>query len=733
MIMHAFSSKYLIFSLLLFLLIPVQRASQGSDWPDWRGPARDGISQEKGLPDKWSPSGENLLWRAPYGGRSAPIVMNNRVYLLNPVGAGESLQERVCCLDADTGKMIWEHRFNVFLSDVPPHRIAWASPTGDPATGNIYALGVGGTLLCLSRDGKVLWERYLTEEFGQWTTHGGRTVSPIIEGDLVIVSGVTEGWGDNAMRRHRFMAFDKKTGESVWTVLPGGRPFDTTYSTPIAADINGTRLIIAGGGDGSVYAMKAQTGEPVWTYAISKRGINTSVILKGTTAIVSHGEENLDTSEMGLLAAIDATAKGKIGKDQIKWSVTKFLGGYSSPVLDGDRIYQIDNGSNLAAFDVNTGEQLWTQNLGTVQKASLVLADGKLYVGTESGEFFILKPGPDKCEILDKDQLGDEGAFEKIIASVAVSHGRMYLVSEAAIYCIGKKSGSSRPSTAASQSAAAGSGEVAHVQVVPNDILIKPGESVRFRVRLFDHKGRFLREGGATWSLDGLKGEIRDGQFTASSEKTGQAGLIKATVGQVTGTAGVRVIPSPPWTEDFEAIAAGSVPRHWLNTTSKYAVRDLEGNKALVKNPNPPGLKRAQSFMGPHGMSDYTVEADVRAVERRRQMGDAGVIAQRYQLTLWGGHQRLTIESWQPETTRTVRVPFKWKADTWYHLKLTVENLPDGKVRARGKAWPVGEAEPSAWMIEKVDSMGNREGSPGLYADAPFDVFFDNIKVTANK
>ena len=127
-------------------------------------------------------------------------------------------------------------------------------------------------------------------------------------------------------------------------------------------------------------------------------------------------------------------------------------GGFSSPVLDGDRLYQIDNGANLAAFDVNSGKQLWLQNLGTIQKASPVLADGKLYVGTENGKFFILKPTATGCEILDQDQLGTEALPEVIIASPAVSNGRIYVVSDSALYAIGKKTSQS------SSAATSGSG-----------------------------------------------------------------------------------------------------------------------------------------------------------------------------------------------------------------------------------------------------------------------------------
>ncbi|HET9533031.1 MAG TPA: PQQ-binding-like beta-propeller repeat protein [Blastocatellia bacterium] len=712
---------------------PLQRAGSRADWPEWRGPNRDGISLEKDLPTKWSPNGENLAWRAPYGGRSAPVVLGDRVFIQNSVGKGAAMQERVICFNADTGKVMWEHRFNVFSSDVPPHRTGWSSPAADPATGNVYALGVGGTLTALSNDGKVLWERFLTEEFGLWTTHGGRTVSPVVDGDLVIVSGPTEGWGDLAMRRHRFMAFDKKSGVSVWISTPGGRPYDTTYSPPVVATVNGTRLFISGGGDGSVSAMKVQTGEPVWIYTMAKRGINTGAVLKGTTVFVSHSEENLDSSEMGLLAALDATASGTLGKEQTKWSIKGFQGGFSSPVIDGDRIYQIDNGANLFAFDVNTGKQLWTLNLGTIQKASPVLADGKLYVGTENGKFFILKPGPDKCEILDEDQLGSEGAPEQIIGSAAVSRGRVFLVSDTALYCIGKKTNPNPPAQE-TQIAPAASSEVAHVQVVPASITIKPGESVRFRARLFDANGRFIREEQAAWSLEKLKGSIQPaGNYTASADVEAQVGTVKATVGQVTGTARVRVIPPLPWSENFESYAADSAPAHWVNSVGKYVVRDINGNKVLVKLPTPEIFKRGRAFLGPDNLSNYTVEADVLATQKRRQMGDAGIVTQRYSLVLFGNHQRLELESWQPETERTVKVPFSWKPDTWYRLKLEVQNLPDNRTRVRGKAWPASEQEPSAWLVEKVDTIPNRQGSPGIYAHALFEVFFDNIKVTPNR
>ena len=721
---------------LFTLLLLAHASARAADWAEWRGPARDGISPEKGLPAKWSPAGEGLAWKAPYGGRSTPVVMANRVYLFNPYGKGERLQERLMCLDADTGRVLWERHFNVYLSDVPPHRVGWASPVGDPATGNVYAFGGGGHLVGLSgRDGKVLWERALGEEFGLLTTHGGRTVSPLVDGDLVIVSGVTFSWGAHSRGLHRWMAFDKRTGETVWTSAPGARPYDTTYAAPIIANVKGTRLLIQGASDGWVHAVKPQTGEPVWKIEVSKRGLNTGVVVRGTDAIITHSEENLDSNEMGMMAALDASMKGELKMSQLRWKVYGWQGGFSSPVLDGERLYQVDNGANLGAFDVTTGKQLWLQNLGTIQKASPVLADGKLYVGTENGKFFIIEPGPTGAKILDEDQLGTEQQPESIIASVAVSDGRVFLVTDAALYCIGKKSNRGVVKTEVDLMVLPPNPAATHVQVVPAEVLLKPGESARFRVRLFDERGNFLREeAGAAWSLDKLNGKVEAGQFTASSDAAVQAGEVRAAAGGLTGSARVRVIPPLPWAENFDAMDLNTFPQHWTNTGMKFVTRDVEGRRVLVKTTEGSSLlSRARAFMGPTDLSDYTVEADILATTRRRQVGDAGVIAQRYSLTLFGNAQKLELTPWQPETARRVDVPFEWKTDTWYRVKLRVDNLPDGRVRARGKVWPAGAAEPEAWAIERTDPIGNRQGSPGIFGSALAEIYFDNLKVYGNK
>jgi outer membrane protein assembly factor BamB len=567
-------------------------------------------------------------------------------------------------------------------------------------------------------------------------------MSPIIDGNLVIVSAPISSWGSQAQRAHRFIALDKRTGDIVYVANPGGRPYDTAYAAPTIATINGLRLLICGIGDGAVHAIKPQTGERVWSFVAAKRAINTGVVVSGSTVIVSHGDENLDSSELGLIAAIDGSQTGDI--KTTKWAMRGDQFGFSSPVIDSTRVYQIENGSRLKAYDLESGRELWRQALGTVQKAPLVLADGKLYVGTESGKFFIVRPHADRAEVLSEvelpksldDNAGQSvGIAEPVFGGAAVSRGRVFFVSTGGTYAIGSKTAKPTTGIAAPLALPAGQGEPAFVQVSPTELVLKPGQTVKLQAKLFDAQGRFLREDtSATWTLQGLKGTVTAGSLTVANDPVEQAGTIKATVGAISGESRARVVHPLPWSETFEQYADGAVPPGWINATAgKFSIVTLDGQKVLTKAADSTIFKRVRAFIGPTDWSNYTFEADVRGTTRRRQMTDIGITAQRYTLVLYGNRQQLKLEPWEPETERSPMVPFSWKADTWYHLKLRVENAPDGKVRALGKVWETGQPEPAAWMIDKLDPAGNRHGAPGFFVDAEFGAYLDNLKLVANQ
>ena len=708
------------------------------DWPELRGPTRDGVSLETGLSDSWSVDGDNLLWRAPYGGRSTPVVHGDHVYVQNPSGRGAELKERVMALDADTGEVVWEYTFNLFQSDVPTHRVGWASPAVDLETGNVYALSGGAEVFALSPDGKLLWNRSWNEEFAAFTTHGGRTMSPVVDGNLVIVSAAVSNWGENGLRRHRLIAHDKRTGDVIWVSAPGERPFDTAFSSPLITTIGGTRMLITGLGNGGVHAIQPQTGEWIWSFPAARRAINTGVAVAGTRVFVSHGDENLEGTEMGMVAALDGSQAGIL--NTTLWETRGLEFGFSSPVVDGNRLYQVDTSGTLHAFDIDSGVLLWTEPLGNSQRAPLVLGDGKLYVGTPGGAFHIIRPLADRAEILSTVVLpdsvnsccGSEGTPEQIVAGAAVSRGRVFFVSSDAVYAIGRTTPTA-PTGFAVDDPAPTPGAPAHLQVVPTELVLEPGESVAMRARLFDADGTFIRDEAGTWSLNGPEGTLDGSTFTAGGTIE-SAGVIQASAAGLTGQARVRVVRPLPWTEGFEGYADGEVPAGWVNTTGgQMAVTTLEGEKVLQKAPLDTLFKRARTFIGPTDWSDYTFEADVRAPTRRRQMADVGLTVQRYSLILRGTLQQLQIVPWEPETERSMAMPFTWQADTWYRMKIRVDNLEDGSVQVRGKAWLRDEAEPAEWLIERIDPFGNRQGAPGMFIDAQFGVYLDNFSLSHNE
>jgi hypothetical protein len=251
-------------------------------------------------------------------------------------------------------------------------------------------------------------------------------------------------------------------------------------------------------------------------------------------------------------------------------------------------------------------------------------------------------------------------------------------------------------------------------------------------LKLFDAKGNFIRSepaASAQWAVDQLQGTVgADGTYTAPA--SGTAGLVKATIGGVTGQARVRVIPALPWSYDF---TNDKSPMPWWTSNLKTTMGQVDGNPALVRPRDETVGRRAQVIMGRPEWSNYTMEADVRGIESRRQRGDIGLINQRYKLVLFGNEQIIELHPWQAADEMTVQVPFEWAANTWYRMKFRVENRPDGTTLAQGKVWKTGDPEPAKWTIEKIDKIGHKQGAPGLYGDGISDLQFDNLKVYKNQ
>lgn len=719
------------------------------NWAYWRGPHYNGTSYETGLPDDFDPKGgkgSNVRWkRDDVGGRSSPIVLNGRLYTITPADPGTAQEgEKVVCLNADTGETIWENRFNVWSSDVPAERVGWSSVVGDPETDLVYALSVGGYFQCIDgKTGETVWDVPMHEFFGLLTTYGGRTNFPVIHEDLVIVSGVIINWGERARPNHRFVAFDKKTGEIIWFNGTRELPDDTTYSAPALATINGQKMLIAGAGDGNVWAMQPRTGKTLWSYGMSLRGVNVSPLVDQGLVYMGQSEENLSGTAMGAVAAIDPTKTGNVTQSGEIWRQPEIMIGKSSPVVVDGKIYCVDDGAKLFVLDAKTGEVLAARkSLGTVMRSSLLYADGKIYAMETNGRWAILKPDEDQgIEFVSKGRFGRE---EECHASPIAVNGRVYMVTTGAVYCLedeSKEHGYAEPAPAEEETPASQDDQVAQVQVVPCEVLMRPEETKNLRVRLFNSNGQFLRDAKpeeVKFSVKGPGSVDAQGVYQPGDQAAHQAAYVTAAVGDVSGESRIRIVPTLPWKFDFEGLT--DLPVTWVGARYRHVLRQKDGSTVAVKVTTIPKGTRSRSSMGQSDLHDYTVQAEVQGEGRGDKMPDIGVIAQGYTLSLLGEYKQLQIRTWDAQLggpngqlRMAQTMPFAWKPNTWYVMKFRAAN-EGGKAVLQGKVWPKGEDEPAQWTIEATDDAPVTAGAPGLFGNATTaEIYLDNITVTPNQ
>ncbi len=728
-------------------------------WLNWRGPGQDGVSLETGLPDRWTVDGENHLWSHDLPGRGTPVIAGGRVYAFGYAGEKADLQEVLICLDAATGKPIWERRFNDFISDVIYSRYSIGSPAIDAETGNVYLLTSPGLAIGFSPDGKKLWEHSLMEEFGRLTFPNGRTGSPVVDHDLVIYRGITANWGGQGPARDRFYAFDKRTGEHVWASTPGVTPQDSSYATPVLAWLGDRRVFYCGTGCGNVVCINARNGEPLWRFELTRGGVNATPVLHGDRVIAIHDKENVDSSETGRMVAIDVNAtpeKSAEGAPTLPKSAEAWRNPLSvfssSPVIVGDRVYTMVMTGELCCVDVSNGKVLWQHKLGPDQlHASPLAADGKLYIPMHNGTFYIIRPSDAGAEVLSEVKLAGN-----CLGAPSVWNGRMYVHTTEKLYCFGKKERPASPPKAPAEQELPAPGEAKSLGIVPSEVLMRPGHSQSFSVRPMDANGLVdVPLVGASWEkfvppTAKVKAEMdaefnNDGVLVAGADAKLSAGAFQATLSNLKGEIRGRILPNLPFDEDFESFAI-AVPHEteqgvkfaypplpWIGARFKWEVRERDGSKVLAKTLDRLLFQRTMTFIGHADESGYSVAADVMSDGNRRLMSDVGVINQRYIITLKGTWQELEVQS-NHERVK-VAVPFEWKPKVWYRLKTRVDVAADGSGVIRGKVWPRDEAEPDAWTIEVPHKHAHAQGAPGLFGFSPqsqFRVYIDNISVTPN-
>jgi outer membrane protein assembly factor BamB len=765
------------FGFALFILhFALVTSVQARDWIHWRGPEENGVSREKNLPDSFDPkagSQGNVVWQQPFGGRSAPLVLDGKLYIIQGTGEGVHEGEQVVCFDEKTGKKLWNYRVNVFHTNIVSSRLGWTTLTADPDSKNVYAHSTAGLLLCLSPDGKLLWSRSLTEEYGRITGYGGRIVTPIFDSGLVIVGIVNSSWGNQTRGANRFAAFDGKTGDLVWWGETPSRIRGTYYSSPVIAVIGGQRLLITGGADGYLHAFKVRTGELLWSYRFAVGVINGSPLVDGNLVYCHHGEENPEGGPLGRVICVDASKidpKTKTPKLVWEYKRGKRFGLASAALYQG-HLYVPDDSGELYCFDAKTGKVLWSFRYGSEVRGAPLVADGRIYIFDVKGRLVILPLGkdlnepPDELAMFEYKFRGPGGTLNETNGTIIAVNNRLYFTTSTDLFCAGVPDAKDECGKYEELPAETPYKEnaVADIRIFPADVTGKPGEKLTFKLVPIDANGREVKgQGQAEWSLPlppkaptgaqppELKGKIDGGVLTLAPQPS-QQGYVGAKLGDKTAQARVRVPGQIPYAQDFEKIPPGAAPGGWVNTQGRFVVKKLpDGNTVLSKvntNSAPP-ISRADGFITLPSATNYTIQADLMGTLVRKRMPDLGVGNCRYTLILDGTtdpvtkKRQLRLMSWEGLRRVNERMDFEWEPDVWYTVKFIVEHK--GKTAlARGKVWKKGEAEPEKWTIEFEDPSPNPEGAATVYGyisdplitdDNPgSEAYYDNVKITPNK
>ena len=391
-----------------------------SDWPQWRGPERNGISSETGLLQAWPKEGPKLLWqvRDIGDGYSTPAVAGSRIYVLSNRGMDNEFVE---ALSVEDGSIVWTTRIgNVGNPDQqPPFPMARSTPTVDG--GRLYALGSDGDLACLEKEtGKVLWQKNLRKDFGGVPGIWAYSESPLIDGDAVIV---TPGGAQATMA-----ALNKKTGEIVWTcAVPGGDK--AAYASFTVIQAAGRKQYVQFLENG-VAGVDAGSGQFLWRYdepGKSPANMPTPVS-RGDYVYASKARIG------GGLAHLVATPDGVAAEEvYFKRGLPFSIGG---AVLKDDCLYGTTD-SGMVAVEFLTGNVLWqAEGIGV---GSVLLADGDLYVHGENGDVALVEATPEayreKGRFAPPDQPKRNQQMEKAWAYPVIAGGRLYIRDLGTLWC----------------------------------------------------------------------------------------------------------------------------------------------------------------------------------------------------------------------------------------------------------------------------------------------------------
>jgi outer membrane protein assembly factor BamB len=417
---------------------------EDQDWPHWMGPTRDGVWHEAGVLDHVPAGGLEVEWRAPIGrGFSGPSVVGDRVYVTDLVGVEGALanapsapervsgRERVLCLDAATGELLWEHAYDIAYAVSYP-----GGPRASPAVadGRVVTLGTDGDLRCLDAvSGELLWSRRFADDFGAPTPFWGHSAHPLIDGQRLFCLVGGEG--------STVVAFDVRTGTELWRALSAPEP---GYAPPVLATLGGEQELLVWHPE-SLNALDPANGELSWTLDLPARSGMTV-----TGPIVQ--DERLYLSGIATPPALievarddaGAASPGFLWRGHARRGVTA---ANSTPVLVDGVLYGVDTKGQLVACDFQTGERHWTTFAATTgtrresySTAFLVRNGDRFFLFNEHGDLVVADLSEDGYTELGRQNLLEPTTTtygrEVVWSHPAFARRRVYARNDRELVCV---------------------------------------------------------------------------------------------------------------------------------------------------------------------------------------------------------------------------------------------------------------------------------------------------------
>ncbi len=417
--------KVTVFLVVSALLCGAVLTASATEWPQWRGPNRDGVSDEVGILKEWAASGPKVLWSRPLGeGFSGISVSQGRVYTMFSKGNDEF----VVCLNATDGQEIWRFRSDKNYHEGQGGNGPRATPTID---GNLlFTISAHGKLYALNAEnGEKVWSHDLQRKFGSKMPRWGFSTSPLVDGELLLVEA--GGKGEKSI-----VAFNKSSGDVIWS----SHKDKLGYSSPIAITVKGVRQIICFTGT-KLVSVSPTDGKIYWEYAW-KTGYDvnaaTPVFIPPDKVFISSGyDKGAAVLQMRVFishdddrAAVEQIREnqGTIRIEEI-WKNRKMKNQFSSSVLHENYLYGFDN-SILKCIEADTGEEQWkSRGFG---KGTVVLADGHLIILSDRGKLGLAEATP--AEYIEK-------ASAKVLSGLCwtaptLANGKLYVRNEEEIVCL---------------------------------------------------------------------------------------------------------------------------------------------------------------------------------------------------------------------------------------------------------------------------------------------------------